>query len=154
MTYIEKHANNSNNLLLAEVVKNLAHVLNDVELEVAEALEGEVVVRDDPESADDVVCNLARGEALVLEELLENAEAVLSHEVVGELVGLQQEHEAVGECVGGELGSGTGVKEVVQEVSGTLSAVLELVSLDQDGKHVGGQISLVELVSLRVSHKV
>jgi len=153
-TYIEKKADNSHNLLLVEEIEDFGDVLDDVELEVGESLDGFMVGGDNVQGAHNVVGDLAILNALVLEKLLVGVEATVPDEELGELVSLEQEHHGVGEGVGGKFLLGTGLEQVVHEFVGVLSAVLVLVGLDKDREHVGSQVSLFGSIRLSVLDEV
>jgi hypothetical protein len=97
LTYVEHHEDNAHDLFLVEVVEDLAYILHNHESEVSESLQGEWVVGENPQGAAHVVGDLAVLDAVVLKERLEKLEALAVNEVLGELVGLDHVHEAVGE---------------------------------------------------------
>ena len=86
------------------------------------------MVRDDPEGADDVVGDLVVREALVLEVVGEQLEAVLVDELLGELVRLQQIHHAESVRVDRQVQLPLLLEQPVEEDLRVLLAVLVLVS--------------------------
>ena len=67
-------------------------MLNDVELEVGEVFHAEVVVGQDPQRAANVVSDLTIFNAFVLKHSVEDIHAAFIDELLGELVGLEEEH--------------------------------------------------------------
>ena len=70
-------------------------MLDDVQLEVGEAIDCEVIVGENPESATHVVSDLAIGETVVSQDSLEDGEAILLDEEFGKLIDLEQVHQTV-----------------------------------------------------------
>ena len=150
---MEEHADDAHNLFLVEEVEDLGHMLNDVKLEVSEAIHGEVVVRQDPQGAAHIVSNLAIGEAILLKNGLEDQETSLIDEDLGQLIDLEQIHEAVSVGISGKhLLVVLILKQVVQEIAGIVLAFCETIGLNKHGKDMGCQVSLITALWLGLSH--
>ena len=139
LTYVEEKADDSHDVLLVEVVEDLGGVLDDVEGEVAEGGHRELVRRENPEDGASVVGNSVVYAALVDEKITEDVEATLVGELLGQLVGLEQVHEAVRVAVHRQVIPR--VKEVREELLSVLRAVLVFKCLDEDSQNVGSQVS-------------
>ena len=147
----EEHANDSHDLLFVEEVKDLGDILDDVETEVSESIHGELVVRQDPQSAANIVGDLSILEALSLQDFFEDLEAHSVDEDFGELIGLQQVHQAVSVALLGEdTVAVLMLDEVVEEVLGLLCASLVSPNFNKHGQHMGGKIPLIALLVLGV----
>ena len=68
---VEKKKDNSDDLLLAEVVENLSNSLNDLQSVVFKALQGEWVIGNDPEGVDHVIGNLVALKTLIVQVSME-----------------------------------------------------------------------------------
>lgn len=110
------------------------------------------MVRDDPERADHVVGDLVVRETLLLQVVGHQLEAVLFHELLGQLVRLEQVHQTEGVGVDGQVQLAFLLEQPVEEDLGVLLAVLVLAGsrgsegeglLDEHGLDVGGEVSLV-----------
>lgn len=150
---VEDQADHTDNLLFVGEIEDLGNVLDDVQLEVLEVLQGELFETKNPEAAADVVGDLGVLLAVsTCEKLLEHVEASLLHERFGELVDLEEVHERVGEGVTRELlGAVLVGKDRVKEGVGLFS----LFSLsnarvsDQNGKSVCGHVTNRSLLEIR-----
>ena len=97
-TYIKHHEDNSHDFLFVEVVKNLGDAFHNHQVVIGETLEREGVVGQDPKDAHHVVGNLTILDAVVLQEGLDQSEALAVHEVTSEFIGLDHVHQAVREA--------------------------------------------------------
>jgi len=158
-TYIEQHEDDSNNLLLVEVVQNFGHALNDAELVVREVLDGEGVEGQDPKGARHVVGDLAILRA-VLQQGLHQEETLAVAEVSRELVGLDHVHQGGSE---GRLREVSRllpilavifnenillVEQIQHEISCCLSTLFELVGFDEHGINMSCEVTVELLVVL------
>lgn len=99
---VEKHADNTHDFLLVEVIQDFSNTLNNTDLIVSEVVQGEVVVGKNPQSRNDIVGNLSGVHsnlsgvwtlfstcAVVLEQVRKYKESLLcGHILLSKLVGL------------------------------------------------------------------
>ena len=99
---MEEHANNAHNFLFVEEVKNFGHMLNNVKLEICEAIHCKIIVRKNPKSAAHVVCHCTVTQTVSCEEFLKNLESLLINEVPCQVINLEQVHQTVSACISGK----------------------------------------------------
>mmetsp|Transcript_16549 Transcript_16549/g.28133 ORF Transcript_16549/g.28133 Transcript_16549/m.28133 type:complete len:468 (+) Transcript_16549:1408-2811(+) len=140
---VDEHQRDPGDLLPAEVVQDLRHLLNDGQGVVLEELVRELVVAQDPEQGDHVVADLWALETGPLQQVRYDFEAVLRAELSCQVVGLEQDHQGEGVGVHRQLQTvDVLLHEPVQELSRLLVALLVLLSLDENGEHVRGHVPL------------
>lgn len=144
---VKDQADHAHDLLFVREVEDLGDVLDEVQLEVLEQMDGELVMAKDPERAADVVSDLTVLLALVDEQRAQCHEATLLDELFGNLIDAQQVHQTMRVR---DLRQGlrlTLARE--EEVEEALSIVLERAFVskareaDQLGQSVGCQITLL-----------
>ena len=118
---VEKHQQDSRDLLPAEEVQDLGHLLDDGDCVILEVLVSELVVAQNPEDHAHVVADLWLLKAWTLEQVADQLEALRGGELTSQLIRLQQGHQ----------GEGVGVMAQLERVNVTLlhKPVQELASL-------------------------
>mmetsp|Transcript_19642 Transcript_19642/g.30294 ORF Transcript_19642/g.30294 Transcript_19642/m.30294 type:complete len:327 (-) Transcript_19642:404-1384(-) len=141
---VNEHKHDASNLLPAEEVHDLGHLLDDCKSVILEELLSVVMIAQNPEGAHHVVADLRALEAGAFKEVGDHTEAVLGRELSSELVRLKDSHqsESVGVDRKRQRVNIVLLSEVVQELASFLVALVEVGVGDQDGEHVGGDVSL------------
>lgn len=144
---VEEHADNAHNLLFVEEVQDLRHMLDDVKLEVSESFHSEVVVRQDPQSAAHIVCDLSIGQTIILKNFLEDVESHLAYKNLSEFINFKEIHETVSVGIFGQhLLVILEFNQVLEEVICIVLALCVSMGLNQHGQHMGSQVSLVTVL--------
>lgn len=152
---VEDQTYHAHNLLFVREVKDLSDVLNDVEIEVLEELDGEFMVAKNPEAAADVVGDLGILLAFVEQKLLQSVEAALVNKVLSQLVDLEEVHKGVGICMTGQLlGRVFILQKVVEEVLSLFSVLLDAGMSDEHSQGVASEITLRSLLNITLLVKV
>lgn len=93
---LENEADHTHNLLFVVEIEDLSNVLDHVQLEVLEVCQGKLVIRQDPEATAYVVGDLRfLLDEFTVEEFMQDVEASLADEVLGQFVDTEHVHEAV-----------------------------------------------------------
>jgi len=128
---VEKHADDSYNLLFIEEVQNLGNMFDYVKFEVSEAIHCKVIIRQDPQCAANIICNLSIVKTVFFKNLFEDVESHLVDEDLCEFIDLKKIHKAMSIGLSGEHFIVVSVlKQVPQEVVCIILTFLVSICLD------------------------
>jgi hypothetical protein len=91
---VEEHQHDPRDLLPAEEVQDLGHLLDDGDGVILEVLVGELVVGQNPQDHAHVVADLGLLKAWSLQEVADQLEALRSGELTSQLIRLEQGHQS------------------------------------------------------------
>ena len=156
---VHEHQEDPHDLLLVVEVKDLRSLLQDLQLEVLKVFLCLLVVRQDPQKADDLVGHLSVFCALILQEIGHPGHVTVVHELVGQLILLADGHQS--KCVGGgtknrlSLSSDKEIEEVLRWFGS--KGVLDLVKVylfNQNREGVACNVSVShQLVAISILHQ-